>query len=585
MKRSLAILLLLASAAHADEPPAPPPAKPAPKLPAIDKDLVDQMYEAQEALRRHEFADYAHAERVTRDKAAQARILIKLLPMVLERRAVLAARLEELEAAGRFTRKAEPLALWLIGQMYVAQADTIDRFELQKEALPEKERAVAPDLSAYKRGAEAAIPAWQQLADRFPRHRAVTDALDELADAYADAGRADEAKLALQRLLCRNRDAELLAAGKKAQGATDDLAARVLAQQNRIADYRGCRPRLDDEEMVDDAWLRLAWLHRGASGELPQAISAYEQVTGRPSSPAYVNALHEMAVAYYEGDRGIEAVPVLDALVEYLDRKTDEDKVDDETWPELRKQAVERMGRILAELWRDSAKPDENAARDLALIYFRGRSHQRHVREVFMAAAEALRSFGAFDQALPMWNEVLTTWPDHPGAPAAQAHLIALLVEKGDSTGADAARRRFLDTFGKGSRWRRANRRNPQALARADRTGEEVLFTLAGNRYRQMAIADEAGGAAAAELAADAAALGQRFVDEYPRSRLAYEASFRLAHALLVAGQRDRAVQRLRAVRDADRRGVHFGEATRYVVDALEQAREQAVAAGQLTEP
>ncbi len=589
--RRLALLLVVAMggsaiAQEADKPapvPAPPPAKPV-KL--IKRAEVLEMVEVQEALRRREFTAYGHAERVTRDKAKQARILHKLLPLVLDRRAALAARIQDLLAAGAVDKKAEPVALQLLGRLYVAQADTLDRLTTLTEDLPENEREGLPYQSTtYLHGVEAAMPAWQQLVDKYPKHDSATAVLEELADGYFDAGRYDEAKLALQRLLCGNRDSELTAAGKAAKDAQDDLAARVLAQQTRIADYKGCVPRFDDDEVIDDAWLRLAWLHRSATGELDQAVSAYEVVAARPASPAYVNALHEMAVAYYEGDREIDAIPVLDSLVEHLDRQLNEEKVDEPAWVELRKQAVERLGRIVAELWRASAVPDPTAARDLALIYFRGRAHQRHVRDVFVAAGTALRSFGAFEQALPMWEEVLKTWPMHPNAPAVHARMIALLVEKGDSSAADTERRRFLDGFGVGSKWRKQNVRNKPALNASQRMGEEILFTLAGNRYRAMAIAAESGAPNAAELATDAGVLNESFLTYYPHSKLAYEAGYRMAHALLVSGQRERAVQRLRWVRDQDRRGAHFGDATRLVVEALEQWRAQEIAAGKLVEP
>jgi len=587
------VVAAAAPVAAGDETPAAggnkPPAAAGKKTPAaagnkkIGLDRIDAMWEAREVLRRREVAGFAHADRVARERAARARLNVRLLGLVIERRAELARTIDALVTADRLDRRAAPVALQLLGEIYIDQYDTIDRLGMTADDLAERDRKLVPDVSQVPRGNDAAIPVWQQLVDRYPRHPASADVLDPLAEAYIDAGRYDEAKLALQRLLCGNRASEIAAADQAVQKAGDDLAARVYAQQVRIADYQACVPRVRDRELVDDAWLRLAWLHRSASGELDQAISAYERVAGDPSSPSYVGALQEEAAAFYEGDREIDAIPVLDALAEYLDRKLVEEKVDEPTWPEVRHQTIERLGRIIAELWRASAVPDPNAARDLALIYFRGRSHQRHVRDVFIAAGAALRSFGAFEQALPMWGEVLATWPEHPGAPAVHARMIDLLVEKGDPVAADAERRRFLDAFAPDSRWRRANARNRSALAAADRTGEEVLFTLAGNRYRQMSLAGDGGDAAT--LAADAADLELRFVRDYPRSKRAYEAGFRLAHALAVAGRRDQAIERLRWVRDQDPHGAHFGEATRLIVEALEQARAQALADGSLVEP
>jgi len=570
VKRALLLCAALALALAPATALAQPAAKSAkaPAAPKLGARTLAVAWGVRDSLTRFELAALAHADKVAAKGEQHDALLDRLVGIAVERREALAEAI-----AARIERASSPAvaadAMHLVGQLYMDARDSLARHADIRGVVLEKTKA--PELQ------QKALAWWDRLAREHPNHPKLGAVLDQLSQAYLDEGDYERAKRSLQRLLCANRARELAAADAVVDKADDTLGYRVRTQSVTLDSYDGCRPLIRDRDRVDDAWLRLAWLHRTGGTELGPEVSAYEQVTTHPDSPSYFVGLQELANTHYEAGQLLQAIPPLDALMEYLDRRRaeDPDRFDD-GMAAVRAEAVRRSGRIIAELWRESALPKPNASLDLALIYYRGRTRQRHVHDVFVAVGDALRALGAFDQAMPVWRYVLKTWPEHSGAPAVQEQIVRMLVEKGDPRAADREREALVAAFDGDTRWRAANRNDRKTLAAADRIIATALTDLADGHFRQAAIAHQARPSAPTsedrKLYDDAIAYSRRVMQRFPGGKVGYEAGFQLAQALFYRGDDLEAARQFRAVRERDRRGAHYLEATRAMVYTYQQA-------------
>jgi hypothetical protein len=379
-----------------------------------------------------------------------------------------------------------------------------------------------------------------------------------------------------------------------------------------VADYEGCVAITQDSEQVEDAWMRLGSLHRSTQGEAELAISALSQIAGNPRSDVYATALQELASAYIDSEKLIEAIPVLDDLIMHLDRLHARQTArqtgrlaaggagERDPWhAELRAESVARIGHVLALLWRESALPDPDSARKLAEIYYsRGRRHQDHVRDMFDALGEALREYGAFDQAVPVWRHVLDLWPLDARAPMVHDKLVKLLIVKGDSRAADDERRRLVERFGPGTRWLEANGADSGMLARARAVVERNLYELAGSQYRQATIGFEttsrglSGSYASASLPADVRALYddartsiERFIAEYPDSKHAYEMQYLRARVLYYSRRWLDAARAFAQVQSQGKGRRYYEEAIQYLMLAYADELGERMRSGALVLP
>ena len=579
----LAALVVLAAATPVGAQPAAAPA-PARATPAqLTLAELDEILAAKRALWKMELVLGNHIERIPAGKVAVAK---QVLSKILAARNDFVVRLESYLDSGANSPSVTPEAMALLADLYLDQWTTVDRYRMFTD---DDDGDFASALEQhFVMGQQPAVEVWERLITRFPGFPRNVDILDELAQTYLDLGRNADAKRVLQKLLCSNRARELAAVDAVQRQADDDIGARVYANSVTIESYRGCTAAARDRAMIADAWMRLGRLHRGSYGEAGLALSAYEQVIMDPDSELYFGALQELAATYTESGMLLEAIPVLDDLILYLEEQEDDAGLDD-----LRRESIQRIGQILAQLWRDSAVPDPDGSVKLAKIYYhRQRNQQPHVREVFVALGGALRDFGAFDQAIPVWRYALASWARHPRAPDLHDHVVELLVEKGDLRAADDERVRLLRSFARKSAWYLANGKNRPAIARAEGLSEDALYELANSRFRQAALAarerPKGGKLASASVAllADVIALQSQFIADYSHSQRLYNVSYRLAQTLAFAGRHREAARGFAAVREQEGViGRYYEPATREMVQAYEEAVAAAARAGELVVP
>lgn len=568
-----ALLLAVGTAGADDEPKASAP-------PPLTAAVLAEAWDLGETLRRAEVAAMSHADRARVDEAERVAITTGLVEGVIARRQQLAAALSARVPEGE--SKLRPRLVHLLGDLHMDQHTSMVRLGAMRGQEPE-------DTGADQQRA-LAVAWYERLLAEDPKYPRLGQILDLMSQHYFDAGSHDKAKLALQRMLCANRDDDLTQLQAAQDKADNIYQQRVYSQSVTITSYRGCTPRPRDRELVDDGWMRLGWLHRANASELGLAVSAYEQAADDPASPSYFVALQELAATYYDSGQLIDAIPPLDRLIEYLDRlaRTRPDEFDD-TLFEVRTEAVARSAGILAELWRESALPVADASLELANIYFRGRG-QGHVRDVFEELGAALRGIGAFEQATTVWAHMLVRWPVHPRAPLVHDRLVELLVETGNPSAADRERERLVAAFDGATPWRTHNRADPRALRRAEEIVADTLHALSSSAFRvaQLRFQSAPG---AAPTAADravydrAAALARRVVDRFPSRARGYDAAFQLAQLEFYRGDHLAAARRARWLNQRDPVGKHAIDATRLMLDAYQKALEVAVADKTVTLP
>ncbi len=284
-----------------------------------------------------------------------------------------------------------------------------------------------------------AASAERAFVDAFPDDPRRDDALIDLVDLYADSSWTDAQGWALRQLLC--------------PGAEDSTSYDQYGgfYGSSTVDYKTCTPTesLEGDDLLD-AWLKLADLEHTMQGRRAAEIAARERAASVTGVDPPLGVWWELASTYLSAGMRVEAIPVLDELAQAA--------YADSTQVDLADQAVTKAGETLAQLWRESSLPTQDAALKLAQIYFhKGRRKHPHVRGIFVALAQSLRELGAYEQAVSVQREVIASWPLHPMAPQASADLVELELERGDALAAIEARGELVTAYEAGSKWAEIN--------------------------------------------------------------------------------------------------------------------------------
>lgn len=630
--RSLSLaVVLFASVAAAQQPapaPAPasppaaaqkprPPVKPPVAKPPLTPDELKALEEAERIADRYAAASGEHLGRMRdilrHEYSDKLRVLEDRYKKPIDDADIDYRKhlLSTMEALKQFLAKYPndpkwtPDAMFRLADLYLDQAKfDWDEKEAQLATAPAPPPSDA-DLNAPPQyvGPDftPSIQIWREIAQRFPEYRQIDGTVYLFAYYQGEMRQNPEAKQAYLGLVCRNKFDPL--AVPPPTPDPHDLRARW----NRAISpdiYEGCTPMKDNPDLIDEAWVRIGEVHFDTRGELPLAIAAYKHVAQNPKSKFYDIALYKLAWSYYRNNQFMAGIQAFDELVTYSDKIEDAGGQQND----LRGESVQYLAISFADPWEENALSDPVKSLQRIDAYYKGRTDERHVRDVYEQLGDTLKlSAGtptgtevppeistAYRSSIQAWRFTIQHWPLHPRGPIVQQKIVDALAFIGDAASAADERARLAENYRKGSEWYTANETNREAMDIATRLGEGSLLDAARSVHRNAQLAKQAyqkaptpeNKAAYVRLYAQAGGLYQQYLYEYPQSSQAYELTYRLADCYYFSEQYQKAVVPYRWVRDHQELGTaHHDEAADSIVKSYEAAVEQGKAQGSLTEP
>src|SRR5262249_41893067 len=357
-------------------------------------------------------------------------------------------------------------------------------------------------------------------------------------------------------------------------------------------------------DLIDGGWVRIGEIDFDTPGALPTAIAAYKKVARNLKSKFYDIALYKLAWSYYRNNQFMDGIQAFDELVAYSD------KLEDQGQPknDLRGESVQYLAISFTDPWEENTLSDPVKAMERLNAFYKGRTNERHVRDVYEQVGDVLRlSAGtppggevppeirtAYREAINAWRFTLDHYPTHPRNPVVHQKIVDALAFMGDAQAAGDERARLATAYKRGTPWYTANETNREAMDNASRLTEGSLIEAARNQHRSAQLAKQQyqkaptpdGKRGYLRLYAEAANLYQAYLQEFPNSSDAYEVTYRLADCLYFSEQYVASVERYRWVRDHQELGTKYhDDAADSVVKAYEEAVAQAKAQGALKEP
>ena len=437
-----------------------------------------------------------------------------------------------------------------------------------------------------------AISLWLEIVKRFPEYRQLEGTLYLLAFYYDQMGKSDAAKQAFMGLVCPNKYDALTVAPPPDPAEARRRQLEIQSGRQTFQDpYADCTPRTDSP-IVDEAWVRVGRDPLRHPGEINEAIAAYRKIADKPDSAFFNEALYKLAWSYYRNDQFMDSIQAFDELVVTADRQEAETG---KRSLELRKEAIDYIAINFADPWDPNEQPDPAKSLERAFAFYKGRTEEPHVRDVFEQLGDTLRAGEAHDQAVAAWRYALENWPMNPHNPVVHQKIVDSLTLKGDTAAAMEERRKLSETYRKGSDWYAANETNREAMEAAQNLAEQSLLAAAKATHRRAQVMYQewvddnkpAGQKAPiVEKYRQAATLYEEYLREYPTSKEAYELTYFLADAYFFAEEYMKAVPNYRWVRDQREQGSkYFEQAALSIVQAYEQAIDRAKTGGTITEP
>lgn len=342
--------------------------------------------------------------------------------------------------------------------------------------------------------------------------------------------------------------------------------------------------RFPDSRFAAETWTRIGEYHF-ETGALAEAMAAYRKVLGYPDSPYYDKALYKLAWTHYRLDEYPEAIERFREIVEFSDDKA---RKTGTAGSDLRAEAIQYLAVSLQEDdWDGDGEPDAGAGVDRVLRYADGQ--RPYDVEVLRSVAGVFFDNTRYEDAIAIIRHLFESFPLDPGNPALHAQLIAAYERLQRVDDAFGERGRLASLYGTGSRWREANRDDPEALDAGAELLEGALITAATWHHARAqdlrAQAEEGDAAAGADAQREyrlAAVAYDNYLEQYPDSENAYELAFFFAECLYYAGRFVEAAERYAAVRD-DPDGEKYRELAGFsAIVSHEKAVDDLIAQGRL---
>ena len=261
------------------------------------------------------------------------------------------------------------------------------------------------------------------------------------------------------------------------------------------------------------------------------AIPHYEKVVeleGEGGS-LYDEGLYKLAWSHYKKSNYDLALDLMTQLLDYSEKQY----LDTGKRSSMGKEAVEYSAISFSDVGdRVGERPI-----DLASGYYTRVGERTFEPEVYKRLADVLVQQARYEDAIDTYRYIQQRYPEDPENPDYQWKIATLYnaLPVPDTNAAQLAITELNERYNDKSEWWRANQNNPDALANARRYIEQSLSAVAQTRHMKAA---ETGDPADY---AEAAALYQEYLNEFPFADDYYEVQWYLADTLVAAGKTDAA--------------------------------------------
>ncbi len=434
-------------------------------------------------------------------------------------------------------------------------------YRLARLYLDEAEATAGADQNAdYAKS----LALWERIIREFPEYRQYPGTLYLYATYVGTRPTEDpaEARRSLQAYLsivCYNKYKPM---ETPPEPPTREESMARIENKVLVNPYSDCEPHpLADDDLVLYAWVRgVGPAHFSTPGEMDEAIAAYSKGMKDDTTKLYDEALYMTAWSYYRRDFLPEAIELFDKSVVRYDKVK---KAGGKPGLELREEALQYIAVSFTDPWEDEIETDPVKALERAEAFYKDRTNEPHVREVWKVLGNAFIDLGvgAYDQAIACYRKAISKpWDLNPENPLIHQRIVAALERKGDKSAADEERgilatryapcppeHKLRRTAGdECGRWYEANETNRAAMEAQARIGERMLLLAAYNTHEEAIAAQkelEADPTNADlkqktdDLYAKTIALYKSFLSQYPQSSEYYKYTYNLAEALFFSGQ------------------------------------------------
>lgn len=613
LPRALIVSLVLSSGAavaqDADDAPADAPA-PAPAPEWTDADLAALEEHEADYLRWKEAGDLhlsriqqiLYREYLSRKGELEKRYSERIEEAEAEqrKRSLDAIRLlEEFIAKYPDHQEFTPDAMFRLAELYLDEANYQYGKEQELAAAGFKDGTKPPPPEEDEPLEDGELPAydgpdysksltlWRTIIEKFPSYRQLDGTLYLYGYYLREIGEERKATQVYLGLVCANKYKPL--DPPKPEPTREEIRAK-LERKEAFLGYEDCESMAGYPELVEEAWVRgIGDTHFNTAGELPEAIAAYRKASHKESK-FYDEALYKLAWSYYRNDNFMEGITAFDESVVYSD------KIEDEGGEplELRNEAITYIAISFTDPWSPDEPQDPVKSYDRAFAFYKDRFGERHVRDVFEQLGDTFKILQAWEQAIDSWRIVVNEYPLHPRAPQVHQKIVSAYEAMGDKDAADEEAAKLARRYGPGTEWYKANETNPEAMESQEKIGQRMLRASAENAHRAAIAARDEWKAAQTEenkaayivKYAEAAALYQEYLLQYPDADEIYEFTYRIADCLFFSEQYEKAVPVYRWVRDHKDLGTKYHvKAAESIVLSYELEVDKQIKEGKLVEP
>lgn len=499
-----------------------------------------------------------------------------------------------------------PDVIFRLAELYFEKAN--DEYLIAQgkyeEQLKLSEKGVAAPPVPPRQDYSQTITLHRRLIKDWPNYRLIEGAYYLLGFCLAEMGELDTGKKGLLALVCRNQYEPPLEeqAGEPAAEPEDGRPRPRLATArpeepedpfNVKSDmYDRCKPLREKGRFNSEAWTRIGE-HHFDENELGAAIAAYKRVLalGPRDNPYYDEALYKLAWTFYRADRFVEAIKQFDRLVSYADKEYERTG---KAGSEMRPEAIQYLAISFSEEdWNADGQADSNAGLPRLEEYYKNRSEEKQVYEVYRRLADIYFDTARYAEAIEVYKLTLDRWPYNSDNPDLQDRVIVSLERLRDAEAAMREREEFTKRFGKGTEWEKRNRNNPEALRKAREYDEQALIQAAVHhhklgqdlRQRGVAMKDVELLKQAEKEYAIAAGAYERYLDRFPNSKNSYEIRYSYASCLFFSERYLEAAKAYAEVRDSNLDNRYQEEAAFSATKAYETHLLNEIEAKRLTEP